>query len=182
MGMALTVRRYTVADLEQFPDDGNRYELLDGMLIVTPSPRLRHQAIASRIGAYFVAALQRSGDAMVFAPGAISSPPRTQLQPDVLVVPAHFTIASEWVDVTEHWLAVEVLSQSSRVYNREYKRDAYLELGVREVWLVDPQRKCFETTRARGIVQTVYDTIVWSHPNVNVTVSIDLGEVFAGLS
>ena len=59
MGTALTVRRYTVADLEQFPDDGNRYELLNGMLIVTPSPRLRYQAIASQIGAYFVPQLVR---------------------------------------------------------------------------------------------------------------------------
>ena len=118
---------------------------------------------------------------MVFTPGAISSPPRTQLKPDVLVVPTRFGIASEWADVTEHWLAVEVLSRSSRVYDREYKRDAYLDLGVREVWLVDPQRKCFEVTRARGTVQTVHDTMVWSHPNVNVTVSIDLHDVFAGL-
>ena len=181
MGMSLTVPRYTVSDLERFPDDGNRYELLDGMLIVTSSPRLRHQAIVSRMAAYFVNALQQPGHAMVFTPGAISAPPRTQLEPDVLVVPARFTIASEWADVTEHWLAIEVLSRSTRVYDREYKRDAYLDLGVREVWLVDPQRKVVDATRARGRVHTSHDLIEWSHPDVPVTVPIDLRDVFAGL-
>jgi hypothetical protein len=36
--MAISIPRYTLADLERFPDDGNRYELLDGVLIVTPFP------------------------------------------------------------------------------------------------------------------------------------------------
>jgi Uma2 family endonuclease len=181
MGMAISLPRYTVADLEQFPDDGNRYELLDGMLIVTPSPRLRHQGIALQIATRFVNALQVSGHAMVFAPGAISAPPSTQLAPDVLVVPARFTLADEWIDVTEHWLAIEVLSRSSRVYDRRYKRDAYLDLGVREVWLVDPREKYVEATRARGDVRTYDDTIEWRDPIVSVTVSMDLRELFAGL-
>jgi Uma2 family endonuclease len=181
MGMALSIPQYTVADLEQFPDDGNRYELLDGMLIVTPSPRLRHQGIASRLAMRFGNALQVPGSAMVFAPGVVSAPPRTQLEPDVLVVPSRFTLANEWIDVTEHWLAIEVLSRSSRVYDRRYKRDAYLDLGVREVWLVDPQEKCIEATRVRGDVRTYRDTIEWRDPIVPATVSLQLNELFAGL-
>ena len=47
--MALTAPRYTVDDLEQFPEDGNRYELLDGVLLVTPAPRQVHQIVASRL-------------------------------------------------------------------------------------------------------------------------------------
>ena len=49
MAMAITVPRYTVDDLEHFPDDGNRYELLDGVLLVTPAPAASHQVVASRL-------------------------------------------------------------------------------------------------------------------------------------
>ena len=49
MAMAISVPRYTLADLERFPDDGNRYELLDGVLIVTPSPSNAHQIIVNRL-------------------------------------------------------------------------------------------------------------------------------------
>ena len=120
MGMALTVPRYTVDDLERFPNDGNRYELLDGMLIVTPAPRRAHQLVGSRL-------LQRIGVALrgiadVVGPGAVVRPPGTQLEPDVLVQPARFSSTLQWSDVTEHWLAVEVLSRSSRFYDREFKR------------------------------------------------------------
>ena len=48
--MALTIPHYTVADLEHFPDDGNRYELLDGVLLVTPAPHAAHQLLAMRLG------------------------------------------------------------------------------------------------------------------------------------
>ena len=44
---------------------------------------------------------------------------------------------TDWRKITEHWLAVEVLSRSSRVYDREFKRDAYFALGLQQVWLVD---------------------------------------------
>jgi len=47
--MSITAARYTVADLEHFPDDGNRYELLDGFVLVTPPPSMRHQYVSSRL-------------------------------------------------------------------------------------------------------------------------------------
>ena len=49
MGMADSIPLYTVDDLDLFPDDGNRYELLDGVLIVTPAPSQLHQIIAARL-------------------------------------------------------------------------------------------------------------------------------------
>ena len=49
MAMAISVPRYTLADLERFPDDGSRYELLDGVLSVTPAPSNAHHVIVSRL-------------------------------------------------------------------------------------------------------------------------------------
>lgn len=179
MGMALSVPRYTVDDLDRFPDDGNRYELLDGVLLVTPAPRAVHQIVAFRIASLLHSAL--GGSAHVVGPGAISVPPLTQLQPDVLVYPSRFSPETDWLDVTEHWLAVEVLSRSSRIYDREFKRDAYFALGVREVWLVDIREKSVEVSRTRGSGDVERDVIEWRPPAIGAIVRVSLREVFAGI-
>src|SRR5438445_557684 len=90
MAMAISVPLYTVDDLERFPDDGNRYELLDGVLLVTPQAAAPHQIVASRIQIELAISLQKPGLAHVVGPGAVVRMPRTQLQPDILVYPARF--------------------------------------------------------------------------------------------
>jgi Uma2 family endonuclease len=179
--MALTAPTFTVDDLDRFPNDGNRYELLDGMLLVTPAPSLAHQLIASRLQTQLGTALMLPGYAHVVGPGAIVVRPKTQLQPDLLVYPARFSPKVDWSTVTEHWLAVEVLSRSSRMYDREFKRDAYFALGVREVWLVDRWDQSVEICRRRGAGKIIRDVIRWRVPSIGVLVTIDLAMVFAGL-
>jgi Uma2 family endonuclease len=181
MGMAISVPRYTIADLERFPEDGNRYELLDGVLIVTPSPSHAHQVIVSRLQFRLTQAVMLSGDGQVVGPGVITLPPRTQLEPDILVYPARYAIDSKWEEIDEHWLAVEVLSRSSRVYDREIKRDAYIALGVQEMWLVDRWAKVVEVSRTRGPGNIVEDVLRWRVPSRAQDVEIPLSEVFAGL-
>jgi Uma2 family endonuclease len=181
MGMAIAVPRYTVEDLERFPDDGNRYELLDGILLVTPSPAAWHQLVANRIQSRLSVAVDWPGHAFITGPGAVVRTPRTQLQPDILVTPSRFGPKFEWDKVTENWLAVEILSRSSRVYDRDFKRDAYFALGVRQVWLVDAGPKCVEISTAPGSREIVRDVIRWRVPTLDLIVSISLEEVFAGL-
>ena len=182
MGMAFaTVPRYTVDDLDRFPEDGNRYELLDGVLLVTPGPRAVHQIVVNRIQHRLTTAVETPGYAWVVGPGAISVPPRTQLQPDVLVYPSRFSPTTDWAKVTEHWLAVEVLSRSSRMYDREFKRDAYFALGVREVWLVDIRDKSVEVCTTRGAGSAVRDVIEWRVPAPQSVVPLVLAEIFAGI-
>jgi Uma2 family endonuclease len=180
MGMAISVPRLTVDDLEQLPEDGNRYELLDGMLIVTPAPRLSHQVIAGRIQSRLAVNLQDV--AHVVGPGVVTLRPATQLEPDVLVYPSRFSPMLHWADISGHWLAVEVLSRSSRMYDREFKRDAYFALGVPEVWLADRWELTVEVCKARGRGKIVRDALRWRAPSVNVMVTIDLTDVFAGLA
>jgi len=182
MGMAISVPRYTVDDLEQFPDDGNRYEIIDGMLLVTPAPRAVHQNIVSRISLPLALGLQRPGHARVVGPGVVSAPPFTQLEPDILVYPSRFGPDVNWPMVTEHWLAVEVLSRSSRVYDREFKRDAYFVLGVKQVWLVDIVDRSIDVWRSRTEHDVVRDIVRWQVPTLDVVIPIDLAEVFAELA
>jgi Uma2 family endonuclease len=180
MGMALTIPRYTVDDLEQFPDDGNRYELLDGVLIVTPSPRPAHQIVVGELHRLFHRWVS-NGLARVVGPGAITRPPGTQLEPDLLVFPSRFSAMKSWVEITEHWLAVEVLSRSSRFYDREFKRDAYFALGVPQVWLVDVDDRSIDVWRSRSEHEIVRNVIRWRVPTLDLVVPIDLAELFAGL-
>jgi Uma2 family endonuclease len=179
MGMAISVPLYTVDDLERFPDDGNRYELLDGVLLVTPRAAAVHQIVASRIQGELIVALQKPGLAHVVGPGAVERRPRTQLQPDILVYPARFSPTIDWRKITEHWLAVEVLSRSSQIYDREFKRDAYFALGLQQVWLVDWRDRSVEVCTAKGKSRVVRDRIRWRIAGTDV--AIDLNEVFAGL-
>ena len=176
--MPISVRRYTVADLERFPNDGNRYELVDGVLLVTPAPSHAHQLIVSRLQFRLTQAVMAEGPAHVVSPGVITVAPGIQLEPDILVYPARYSLQSKWSEIDEHWLAVEVLSRSSRVYDRDTKRDAYLALGVQEVWLVDRWKEVVEVSSARAPAEVVRDVLYWRVPTLERKVEISLSEVF----
>ena len=180
MGMAVSIPFYTVDDLANFPDDGNRYELLDGVLLVTPSPNQEHQVIAARL-IHLLLGMLVGSDVRVVGPGVVPREPKTQLEPDVLVYPSRFPVNTRWSEITEHWLAVAIFSPGSRIYDREFKRDAYLRLGVREVWLVDADNRSVEICRAPGVSEHVSDTITWRPDSVGVEVHIDLADIFMGL-
>ena len=180
MGMALTVPRYTVADLDLLPDDGNRYEVLAGTLLVTPSPSSAHQSVAAHLSALFASHIL-ARRLSLFSPGVVTALPMTQLEPDILVVPPRFALGTPWSEIGEHWLAVEILSRSSRVYDREFKRDAYLALGVREVWLVDLRDRSIELCTQPGVGRVAHDTVTWRMPDGDVSVHVQLAELFDGI-
>ncbi|HEV8599398.1 MAG TPA: Uma2 family endonuclease [Gemmatimonadales bacterium] len=153
--MPLVVPRYTLQDLESFPDDGSRYELLDGVLLVTPAPAPLHQLVLSRIYEALTEYLRFAKLARVFSPGAIELEPNVHLEPDILVVPVGepptgIGLETRWTAIRRWWLAVEVSGEGSRLYDRDHKTPAYLALGVRDVWRVDLRDRCvFVSSEAR---------------------------------
>jgi Uma2 family endonuclease len=181
MAMAISVPLYTVDDLDRLPDDGNRYELLDGVLLVTPAPAAVHQLVASRIQMRLSNELMVPGRAHVVGPGVVVRRPKTQLQPDILVYSSKYAPTTDWPKISDHWLAVEVQSRSSRVYDREFKRDAYFKLGVQQVWLVDWREKLVEVCSAIGRTRRVRDLIRWRPREAETTVVIELAEIFDGM-
>ena len=128
---------FTIADLDRFPGDGNRYELLGGQLLVTPAPGPHHQVVLGRLTMRLAGYLGPDGPAVIVTPGVIQLEDHTQLEPDLLVIPASLADEASWRRIAGWWLAVEVSGRDSMVYDRDFKRDAYLRLGVREVWRVD---------------------------------------------
>jgi Uma2 family endonuclease len=178
MGMALAVPRYSVQDLESFPDDGNRYELLDGMLLVTPAPSLGHQAVVSRL----MAKLQNyvGQAAMVYSPGAVEIRPKVHLEPDILVVPITEPI-TRWNDVRSWWLAVEVSGRGSKVYDRDFKFAAYSALGVRDVWRVDLRDRSVVAKIGGSDEVSCTDRLSWHPEGKDHPLIIDVDKLFEGI-
>lgn len=182
MVMPLPVPLLTIDMLDDFPDDGNRYELLEGMLLVTPAPNNAHQVVATRLAHLLAQALEPSAGAEVVAIGAIQRGKHTQLQPDILVYPSRYPPTAHWRDIRDWWLAVEVLSPSSRLYDREVKRGAYLALGVEEYWVVDPSDCSVEVwSRAPNEPRRATEVLVWQPTALVSEVVIDLRQVFRGV-
>jgi Uma2 family endonuclease len=181
MGMPLPVPRLSIDMLDDLPDDGTRYELLEGVLLVTPAPSFAHQVVATRLASMLTLAL-RGSVAPVVAVGAIQRGMHTQLQPDVLVCPPGLRPTANWREIRDWWLAAEVLSPSSRLYDREVKRGAYLALGVQEYWIVDPDACSVERwTRAHSEPLSVGTELVWRPPTLDQAIAIDLRELFSGV-
>lgn len=177
MGMALAVPQYTVRDLESFPDDGNRYELLDGALLVTPAPAPGHQAVALRLVLMLGDYLRPSG-AQVYTPGCVEIEPKVHLEPDILVVPALEPIAKRWNEIRSWWLAVEVSGRDSMVYDRDFKFAAYSALGVRDVWRVDTHDQCVVEKSGAAHPQSHYGRFEWQPEGFAGSLTIDVPALF----
>jgi Uma2 family endonuclease len=136
---------WTYADLPT-PEDGYRYEVIDGELLVTPSPTLTHQRVSGRIHVELVLQIQRTGAGSVFhAPTDVIFGDTRVVVPDLVVV-----LSSRRGILTERGIAgapsliVEILSPSTQVTDRERKRKLYASEGVAEYWLVDTEAHTIE--------------------------------------
>lgn len=128
-------RDFTREDLEAMPDDGNRYELIDGALIVTPAPRLSHQGIVGEL--YLLLRVSCPSAMKVYlAPLDVTLASNTVTQPDLLVTTAEQALGEMHEGVP--LLAIEVLSPSTRHIDLGLKRSRYEAAGCRSYWVIDP--------------------------------------------
>lgn len=128
-------RPFTVADLELMPDDGNRYELIDGVLIVTPAPGWHHQEMTGAVFFDLRAVCPRPLRVLT-APFAVQTGNDSEVQPDVLVT-RYDDLTAKHLPVAP-LLVVETLSPSTALYDRNTKKAHYERIGVPSYWLLDP--------------------------------------------
>lgn len=136
----------TYADLEQLPDDGRRYELYDGEVWVVPSPIPWHQLVVDRFADQLKAYRERFGGLLFMAPLDIVFSPFNTAQPDVVFFVRD---RERLIDLRKTIrvapdLAVEVLSPSTEAMDRGKKMRMFARFGVREYWIVDPDRETVE--------------------------------------
>jgi Uma2 family endonuclease len=152
------------------------------MLLVTPQAAFDHQIVAGRLLVALTQYLRPAGLAQAVGPGEIEIAPKLHLEPDVLVLPATFPPGTKWTDISGWWLAAEILSLSSKYYDRDYKLDAYLRVGVDEVWLVDLDRRCIEVSAHDGRRLVAHSHAVRWHPiGMPEPLTLDLAELFRDL-
>lgn len=131
----------TADDLATFPDDGNRYEIIGGVLYVSPSPTSRHQVILTQLATWLnLHALQHDGGRVIVAPMDVHLSPHDVVQPDVLMVGKdRLAIVQERGIAGAPDLVVEILSPSTMTTDFIRKAGLYAQYGVREYWIVDPE-------------------------------------------
>lgn len=137
------IQKLTVEDYWSLPEDGRRYEILEGMLEVTPSPDFTHQNVSGNL----FSALSRYLDAhpigkLIAAPMDVILAPDIVVQPDLL-----FILRDRIPDIVRDriWgapdLVIEILSPGTAMRDRVTKAQLYARYGVREYWIVDPVRQ-----------------------------------------
>ena len=142
-GLASGDTRLTYDDFLLFPDDGKRHEIIDGVHYVTPSPRLRHQVLLGRLHFEIESWLrQHPGTGSVFlSPLDVIFSKWDVVEPDLL-----FVAADQEKILTENnvqgspALVIEIASPATRRRDEGIKQKLFDRGGVREYWLVDPDR------------------------------------------
>ena len=137
MHMAIKTRPWTRDELARLPEDGQRYEVLRGELLVTPQASMAHQYVATMLGVHLAPYVRLHRLGIVAGPGAVVFE-QNELQPDVMVVPVAVSqVTMKWAAAPRALLVVEVLSYSTARRDMGIKREAYALLGIPEYWVLD---------------------------------------------
>lgn len=174
--------RWTREQVLDLPDDGNRYELFDGTLVVTPSPAAPHQGVIALLLDRLVPYLAAERVARVMtSPADLRLDGRQVAQPDIFVLPGP-TLPRTWDAAPLPLLAIEVISPSSARYDRAFKRRYYQRAGVPEFWVVDPDARMVERWRPGDERPEVLDgDITWQPAAELPPLVIDLRAMFTEL-
>lgn len=142
--MLIPANKYTVKDFAALPE-GSPYQLIDGELVMTPSPNFEHQDIIATLGTqlrYFVDS-HKLGK-VIFAPMDVYLTEVEAYQPDIIFISnENKSIIHDRIKGAPD-LIVEVLSPSNAYYDLVHKKQVYETTGVKEYWIVDPMEKTVE--------------------------------------
>ena len=173
---------WTRAEVLALPDDSNRYELIDGELLVSPSPTWTHQRAVGKLFLIIAPFVEAHGiGTTVFSPADLTLQSGQLVQPDLFV--AGMVGGKEPIDWSEFpvpLLVVEVLSPSTARYDRITKRQRFQRSGVNEYWIVDTDARRIERWRpdARD-AEAFAGTITWQPTADGPVLTIDLDWYFA---
>ena len=173
---------FTATDLAQLPDDGKRYEILEGDLAVSPSPNRKHQNVIRYLSAFFIRVESHGYGRWYPAPFDVVFDTHNVTEPDLLFVRTErLHIITEANVQGSPDLVVEVLSPSTRERDLGVKVHLYARFGVPEYWIVDPE---VETLIIYHLTSDGYEVAgpfhcgETIHSNLFPNVSLDVADLF----
>lgn len=182
MGMVIPV--YYSADMvRELPEDGNRYEVVDGELLVSPAPRAWHQVIAGRLSWALADYLDdHPVGHVICSPADISWGPLDLVQPDVFVVPLDEARTMEWARMQHLLLVAEVLSPSTARADRFTKRRLYQRSRIPLYWIIDGDQRQVEVWRPeRDVPEIEVHSLIWRPDDSATPFTLPLENLFRPL-
>lgn len=182
MGMPDLVRRWTREEVLALPDDGNRYELFDGELLVTPAPSGLHQMALVRLLESLAPFVRLHGLGEPFwSPADLDLGGDQLSQPDLFVVP-FLPPDRDWRKFPNPILIVEVLSPTTARADRTVKRRRFQRAGIPEYWIVDLDARAIERWRPDDERPEILDErLTWQPDGVSSALELDLPAFFRGV-
>ncbi len=179
MLMALSSSAWTLAELDRLPDDGNKYELVDGALFVTPAPSPAHERLASVLLAVLVPYVKAEHLGHVYTPRAVVRSGNAEVEPDLMVRPATSTLPVSWDEMPTPSLIVEILSGTTRIRDADQKRTFYMGIGVAEYWMVDRWTRNVRVVRPNAADVIAETALEWRPDGASDALRVDLDAYFA---
>ncbi len=173
----------TYRDLWHTPEDGNRYEIINGEVSVTPPPNTGHQRVSRNLGRILDRHVtEHDLGEVLYAPVGVVLEKPSGVQPDVIfVVKGRRSIIQEKAVFGAPDLVVEVLSSSTASRDRGVKKDLYARAGVRHYWLFDPRKRtlqAFRLDKDRYVLEAERTGTATFRPSLFPKLAIALGDVW----
>ena len=182
MGMPQVTHVWTRDEVLALPEDGQRHELIDGELLVSPSPTWPHQWAVDALHSQLKPYVRQQGIGWcMFSPADLDLKSGQLSQPDVFVIAprADGTRPRGWDECGIPILVAEVLSPATARYDRITKRLRYQRSGVSEYWIVDMDARVIERwTPADTRPEVLDERITWHPSGATEALVIDLGPYF----
>jgi Uma2 family endonuclease len=178
MHMATALKRWTLEELDSLPDDGNRYEVIDGELFVTPAPSDFHETLGAKLTRLLDPFVAHHGLGYIYRPRAVVRVDKSQVEPDLMVRRPQRTKNAAWQDAPRPSLVIEIISPATRRRDFTYKRDLYMRIGIGEYWIVDPEQQAITVIRNGEPDHVADKRLVWTPDGISESLEIDLYDLF----
>ncbi|MEO8620901.1 MAG: Uma2 family endonuclease [bacterium] len=177
MHMSSVVKQWTLEEVHSLPDDGNKYELVRGELFVTPAPTPSHETITSRLSRILDRYVEQHGLGLVYHARAVMRFQGSEVEPDLMVRQPP-SDEDGWDNAPTPILVVEVLSPSTRRRDQVQKRSLYVDAGVAEYWMVDPERRLITVVQQGSEVVVAREVLRWSPAGAAAELTFEVARVF----
>jgi Uma2 family endonuclease len=178
MHMALHTQPWTLEMLHRLPDDGNKYELVRGELLVTPPPTGEHEDMVAALAELLVPYARAQHLGRVYQPRAVVRARGSEVEPDLFIRAQVPRLGNDWQKAPVPILVVEVLSPSTRRRDFGQKREFYSDIGIPEYWVVDPEKRTVHVIAPGDEPRIVSDVLRWHPTGASEPLDVDLRALF----